>query len=102
MHWYPHILYYLSVHVLFLDLYVTMPFQGEVVGNIVLKNVRQIKSYADMFQAIRGLTVQKIRKIRISGQKFLQNESFFFISLKRFDLNCMPRKDTTTTTAWHH
>ena len=44
----------------------------------------QIKSYADMFQAIN---FQKILKIRFSSQNFLQNESFFSFSLKRFDLN---------------
>ena len=48
-----------------------------------------------MLQAIRALTVQKILKIRISSQKFLQNESFFSFSLKYFDLNCALRKDTT-------
>ena len=64
--------------------------------------MRQIKSYADMFQAIRGVTIQKILKIRISSQKFLQNESFLRFSLKRFDLNCIPRKDTTIKIAWHH
>ena len=43
--------------------------EAEVVDKIfqldVLKNVRQIKSYDDMFQAIRALIVQKILKIRI-------------------------------------
>ena len=43
--------------------------EAEVVDNIfqldVLKNMRQIKSYANIFQAIRGFTVQKILKIRI-------------------------------------
>ena len=43
----------------------------------VLKNMRQMRSYDDMFQAIRALTVQKILKIRVLRQKFLQNESFF-------------------------
>ena len=66
-------------------------FEAEIVDNIfrwdVLKNMRQIKSYDDMFQAIRALTVQKILKIRILSQKFLQNESFFSFSLKCFDLN---------------
>ena len=80
--------------------------EAEVVDNIfqldVLKNMGQIKSYADMFDAIRGLTVRKILKIRISSQKLLKNESFFSFSLKRFDLNCIPRKDTTTKIAWHH
>ena len=54
--------------------------EAEVIDNIfqldVLKNMRQIKSYADMFHAIRCLTIQKIFKIRISSQKFLQNEGF--------------------------
>ena len=50
------------------------------------------KSYHDMFQAIRALTVQKILKIRILSQKFFKNESFFSFSLKGFDLNCTPRK----------
>ena len=39
------------------------------------------KSYDGMFQAIRALTVQKILKIRILSQKFVQNESFFSFSL---------------------
>ena len=59
--------------------------------------MRQIKSYDDTFQAVRALTVQKILKIRISSQKFLQNESFFSSSLKCFDLNCTPGKDTPYT-----
>ena len=69
---------------------------AETVDNIfqwdVLKNMLQIKSYDDMFQAIRALTVQNILKIRISSQKFLQNESFFRFSLKCFDSNCTPKK----------
>ena len=44
----------------------------EIVGNIfqwdVLKNMWWIKSYDDMFQAIRALTIQKILKIRILSQ----------------------------------
>ena len=55
--------------------------EAEVVDNIlqwdVLKNMLQIKSYDDMFQARRALTVQKIPKIRIVSQNFLQNESCF-------------------------
>ena len=43
--------------------------EAEVADNIfqwdVLKNMRQIKSFDDMFQAIRALAVQKILKIRI-------------------------------------
>ena len=66
------------------------------------KNIRQIKSYADMFQATSGLTIQKILKIRISSQKSFQNESFFSFSLKRFDLNYIPRKNTTIKIAWYH
>ena len=54
--------------------------KAEIIDNIfqwdVLKNMQQIKSYDDMFQAMRALTIQKILKIRISSQKFLQNESF--------------------------
>ena len=46
--------------------------EAELVDNIfqwnVLKNMRQIKSYDDRFQAIRALTVQKILKIRILSQ----------------------------------
>ena len=68
----------------------------------VVKNMRQMKSYADMFQAIKGFTVQKILKIRISSKKFLQNESFFSFSLKRFDLNRIPRKDTSRKIALHY
>ena len=79
--------------------------EAEVVDNIsqldVLKNMRQVTSYADMFQAIRGLTILKIVKIRMSTQKFSQNRSFFSFSLKCFDLNCIPRKDTTIKIAWH-
>ena len=80
--------------------------EAEMVDNIfqwdVLKNMPRIKSYDDMFQAVRALTVQKILKIRILSQKFLQNESFFSFSLKCFDLNCTPRKDRTIYLAWHH
>ena len=51
--------------------------EAEIVDTIfqwdVLKNMLQIKSYDDMFQAIRALTVQKILKI---SQKFFENESF--------------------------
>ena len=40
--------------------------EAEIVDNIFqgdeLKNMRQIKSYDDMFQAIRDSTVQKISK----------------------------------------
>ena len=40
--------------------------EAEIVDNIfqwdVLKNLRQIKSYDYMFQAIRALTVQKLSK----------------------------------------
>ena len=43
------------------------PFQWDV-----LRNMEQIKGYDDMFQAVRDLTVQKILKIRISSQKFVQ------------------------------
>ena len=45
--------------------------EAEKVDNIfqldVLKNMRRIKSYAEMFQDIKGLTMQKILKIRISS-----------------------------------
>ena len=40
------------------------------------EKMQQMKSYDDMFQAIRALTVQKILKIRILSQTFLQNERF--------------------------
>ena len=67
----------------------TFFLEAEIVGNIfqgdALKNIRQIKSYNDMFQAIRALTAQKILKIRILSKKFLQNESFISFSLKCFD-----------------
>ena len=62
----------------------------------------QIKSYDNMFRAIRALTVQKIHKIRMLSQKFLQNESFYLFSLKFFDLGYAPRKDKTIYIAWHH
>ena len=65
--------------------------KAEIVDNIfqwdALKNTPQIKSYDDMFQAIRALTVQNILKIRISSQKFLESESFSSFSPKCFDLN---------------
>ena len=55
-------------------------FFREAVDNIfqwdLLKNMLEIKSHDDLFQAFRTLTVQKILKIRISSKKFLQNESF--------------------------
>ena len=38
--------------------------------------MRQMKSYDDMFQAIRALTIQKIIKIRILSQKSFENKSF--------------------------
>ena len=81
--------------------------EAEIVDNIfqwdVLKNMRQIKSYDDMFQAIRALTVQKILKIRILSQKFFENESFFSFSVKCFDIKgIIPRKDTTIHIAWYH
>ena len=48
--------------------------EAEIVDNIfqwdVMKTMRQIKNYDDMFQAIRALTAQKILKIRILIQKF--------------------------------
>ena len=51
--------------------------ETEIVDNIfrwdLLKNMRQINSYDDMFQAIRALTVQRILKIRILSEKFFQN-----------------------------
>ena len=54
--------------------------EAEISDNIFqwdeLKNMRQIKSYDDMFQAIRALIVRKFLKIRILSQKFLQNKSF--------------------------
>ena len=61
---------------------------------VVLKNMRQIKSYDGMFQAIKALTAHKILKIRILSQKFLQNESFFSFYFKFFDLRCTSRIDT--------
>ena len=57
-----------------------------------------IKSYDDMFQAIRALTVQKIFKIKILSQNFLQNETLFSFSVKCFDSKCTPRKNTTSNT----
>ena len=66
--------------------------EAETADNIfqwdVLKNMRQIKSYDDRFQAIRALTIEKILKIGILSQKFSQNESFFSFSFKCCDLNC--------------
>ena len=60
------------------------------------------KSYDGMSQTIRALTVQKLLKTRILSQKFLQNESFFLFSLKWFDLDYTPRKDTAIYIAWYH
>ena len=75
--------------------------EAEIVDNSfqwdVLKNMRQIKSYVDMFQA-----VQKILKIRILTPKFLQNQSFFLFFLKCFDLSCTTRKDTTIYIGQYH
>ena len=54
--------------------------EADIVDNIfqwdVLKNIRQIKSYDDMFQDIRALTVQKILKIRILSQNYCQTKIF--------------------------
>ena len=80
--------------------------EAEIADNIfqwdVLKNMRQIKSYDDIFQAIKGLTVQKLLKIIILIQKLLQNKSFLSFSLKCFDLNCTPRKETAIYIAWQY
>ena len=46
--------------------------------------MRQIKSYDDMFQAIRALTVQEILKIRILSQNSCKMKSF-----SRFLLNAL-------------
>ena len=68
--------------------------EAEIADNIfqknVLKNMWQIKSYDDMSQAIRALTVHKMLKIRILSQKFFQNESLFLFSLKCFDFSRTP------------
>ena len=57
--------------------------EAEIVDNIfqldILKNMRQIKSYTKMFQAIRSFTIKKILKIRISSQKLLQNKCFSLV-----------------------
>ena len=66
------------------------------------KNMRQIKSYDDMFQVIRALTVKKIRKLRNLESEYFQNDSFFLFSLKCFGLDFTPRKDTTIHIPWHH
>ena len=54
--------------------------EAEIVDKIfnasVLKNMRQIKSYDDMFQAIRALTVHKILKIRILSQNSCKLKAF--------------------------
>ena len=74
--------------------------EEKIVENIfqwdALKNtcMWQIKSYGDMFQAIRALTVQKILKIRIFSPKLLQNGSCFSFAVKCFDSNYTPRKIT--------
>ena len=62
----------------------------------------QMKSYDDVFEVIKALTVQKILKIRILSQRFFQNERFFSFSLKYFGSNCTPRKDTTIYIACGH
>ena len=58
--------------------------KAEIVDNIfqwdVLKNMRPIKSYDGILQAIRALTVPKILKIRILSQDFLENEFFLVFS----------------------
>ena len=80
--------------------------EPEIVHNIfqwgTLKIRRQIKTYDDMFQAMRTLTVQNILKIRILSKEFLQNERFFSFSFKCFDLNRSPRKQRIMYIAWHH
>ena len=63
-----------------------------------MKNMRQIKCYDVVFQVITALTVQNMNL----KAKFLQHESFFSFSLKCFDFNCTPRKDTTIYIVWNH
>ena len=43
-----------------------------------------VKSHADMFQAIRGLTVQKILKIRIPSQNSCKMKAFSRFLSKSF------------------
>ena len=54
--------------------------KADIVDNIfqwnVLKNMRQIKSYDDMFQAIRALIVQNIFKIRILRRNSCKTKAF--------------------------
>ena len=54
--------------------------EAETVYNIfqwnVLRNMRQINSYDDMFQAIKALTVQKILKVRILIQNSFKMKAF--------------------------
>ena len=80
--------------------------EAELADNIlqwnVLKNMRQMKSYDEMFQAIKALTVHVILKTIILSEEFLQSESIFSFPLKCFDLNCTPRIDTTVYIAEHH
>ena len=69
--------------------------EAEIVENNfqwdLLKICGRQKVMMACFKPIRALTVLKILKMRILSQKFFQNESF---SLKCFNLNCTPRKDT--------
>ena len=59
------------------------------------------KIYDDMFQAIRGLTVQKILKIGILRQNSCKMKAFLvFSQMLRFRL--YSKKDTTIYITWHH
>ena len=69
--------------------------EAEIVDNIflwdVLKNMRQIKSYDDMFQA-EALTVQKILKIRTLSQKSCKMKAFSrFLSNALIQIVCQEK-----------
>ena len=63
--------------------------------------MRQIKSYGDMFQAIRAFIVQKILKVGILSQNSCKMKAF-----SRFLSNALIKtvlqEDTTIYIAWHH
>ena len=64
--------------------------------------MRQRKSYDNMFQAIRALTVQKILKISILSQNSCKMEAFSrFLSYALIQI-VLQEQDTTIYIAYHH
>ena len=50
----------------------------------------------------KGFDLSRNSQNKNIKSKFFQNESFFSFSLKCFDLNCIPRKNTIIDIAQHH